>query len=119
MISKEQPQSYLFFFFLNDPPPPKISPLPHPAPLPSPQPFSASVKNVMDQSVTWSVNGTAGGDTTVGKISATGLYTAPAALPSPASVSVKATSVDRKSTRLNSSHGYISYAVFCLKKKKA
>src|SRR2546422_5085626 len=30
----------------------------------------------------------------------------------PASIS------DRKSTRLNSSHGYISYAVFCLKKKK-
>src|SRR2546429_7322675 len=27
-------------------------------------------------------------------------------------------SEDRKSTRLNSSHGYISYAVFCLKKKK-
>src|SRR5256884_5031333 len=27
-------------------------------------------------------------------------------------------SQDRKSTRLNSSHGYISYAVFCLKKKK-
>src|SRR5687768_18301000 len=26
-------------------------------------------------------------------------------------------SADRKSTRLNSSHGYISYAVFCLKKK--
>src|SRR2546422_695448 len=26
--------------------------------------------------------------------------------------------VDRKSTRLNSSHGYISYAVFCLQKKK-
>src|SRR2546429_6425789 len=29
-----------------------------------------------------------------------------------------AQSLDRKSTRLNSSHGYISYAVFCLKKKK-
>src|SRR3989449_10629081 len=29
-----------------------------------------------------------------------------------------AISIDRKSTRLNSSHGYISYAVFCLKKKK-
>src|SRR2546422_10626135 len=29
-----------------------------------------------------------------------------------------AISRDRKSTRLNSSHGYISYAVFCLKKKK-
>src|SRR2546429_6990686 len=28
------------------------------------------------------------------------------------------TEEDRKSTRLNSSHGYISYAVFCLKKKK-
>src|ERR1041385_9318544 len=27
------------------------------------------------------------------------------------------TNTDRKSTRLNSSHGYISYAVFCLKKK--
>src|SRR2546422_4516143 len=32
--------------------------------------------------------------------------------PDPAPIS------DRKSTRLNSSHGYISYAVFCLKKKK-
>src|SRR2546429_941735 len=30
----------------------------------------------------------------------------------------KAEVIDRKSTRLNSSHGYISYAVFCLKKKK-
>src|SRR3989449_10961873 len=31
---------------------------------------------------------------------------------------VRYTWQDRKSTRLNSSHGYISYAVFCLKKKK-
>src|SRR5687768_18391942 len=30
----------------------------------------------------------------------------------------QANDLDRKSTRLNSSHGYISYAVFCLKKKK-
>src|SRR5687768_18173967 len=30
----------------------------------------------------------------------------------------RSVSIDRKSTRLNSSHGYISYAVFCLKKKK-
>src|SRR2546429_5296617 len=30
----------------------------------------------------------------------------------------RCSSSDRKSTRLNSSHGYISYAVFCLKKKK-
>src|SRR2546422_2128607 len=32
--------------------------------------------------------------------------------------STTAPNLDRKSTRLNSSHGYISYAVFCLKKKK-
>src|SRR2546422_1886738 len=31
---------------------------------------------------------------------------------------LRGTEQDRKSTRLNSSHGYISYAVFCLKKKK-
>src|SRR5687768_18265970 len=35
-----------------------------------------------------------------------------------ASDAVITASLDRKSTRLNSSHGYISYAVFCLKKKK-
>src|SRR5687768_17906605 len=33
-------------------------------------------------------------------------------------VLVHGAKADRKSTRLNSSHGYISYAVFCLKKKK-
>src|SRR2546422_7367230 len=35
-----------------------------------------------------------------------------------AAVLTKGQGGDRKSTRLNSSHGYISYAVFCLKKKK-
>src|SRR2546422_2110761 len=35
-----------------------------------------------------------------------------------ATVSIDDDDIDRKSTRLNSSHGYISYAVFCLKKKK-
>src|SRR2546422_7629110 len=34
-------------------------------------------------------------------------------------VLAEAEQADRKSTRLNSSHGYISYAVFCLKKKKS
>src|SRR2546422_8609055 len=38
--------------------------------------------------------------------------------PSPTPVSPTPVQPDRKSTRLNSSHGYISYAVFCLKKKK-
>src|SRR3989449_7809380 len=46
-----------------------------------------------------------------------------AAVPAPDRMTSAATSLpcperDRKSTRLNSSHGYISYAVFCLKKKK-
>src|SRR2546422_5567131 len=36
----------------------------------------------------------------------------------PAHLLVVSKGSDRKSTRLNSSHGYISYAVFCLKKKK-
>src|SRR5256885_12209864 len=36
----------------------------------------------------------------------------------PASIMASATPLDRKSTRLNSSHLVISYAVFCLKKKK-
>src|SRR2546422_3110479 len=42
-------------------------------------------------------------------------------LPAPEDISPLELAVeieDRKSTRLNSSHGYISYAVFCLKKKK-
>jgi uncharacterized protein (DUF1800 family) len=46
----------------------------------------------MDQTVTWAVNGTAGGNATVGKITASGVYTAPAALPTPNSVSIEATS---------------------------
>src|SRR2546422_8338139 len=36
----------------------------------------------------------------------------------PVSAAAPSSRRDRKSTRLNSSHGYISYAVFCLKKKK-
>src|SRR2546422_6091469 len=39
-------------------------------------------------------------------------------LPRLPAVQRSAVGPDRKSTRLNSSHGYISYAVFCLKKKK-
>ncbi len=54
--------------------------------------FTAKVTATMSQSVTWSVNGVAGGNATVGKISGSGLYTAPAALPSPNSVTIEATS---------------------------
>src|SRR2546422_1645928 len=48
-------------------------------------------------------------------------YTCPHATPGPIVQQILALQRrfrDRKSTRLNSSHGYISYAVFCLKKKK-
>src|SRR5687768_18259338 len=41
-----------------------------------------------------------------------------AGIPAVAVLGLRADRQDRKSTRLNSSHGYISYAVFCLKKKK-
>src|SRR5437762_9722315 len=42
----------------------------------------------------------------------------PNTLKKPGSISLKPDDSDRKSTRLNSSHRCISYAVFCLKKKK-
>src|SRR3989449_2192845 len=45
------------------------------------------------------------------------LWKIPRQIPYPVRVTFGA-ETDRKSTRLNSSHGYISYAVFCLKKKK-
>ena len=54
--------------------------------------LTAKVANTTDQVVTWQVNGQAGGGPTVGTVSATGVYTAPAALPSPAAVTVTAVS---------------------------
>jgi hypothetical protein len=55
-------------------------------------PFSASVTNSSDTSVFWSVNGISGGSPQVGTISADGLFTAPADLPSGGKVQVTATS---------------------------
>ena len=54
--------------------------------------FTATVANNTDTTVTWSVNGTAGGNSTVGTIAATGIYKAPASLPNPASITITATS---------------------------
>ena len=54
--------------------------------------FSAVVQGSTDQSVTWSVNGIAGGNSTSGFVSDTGLYSAPAQAPSPATVTLRATS---------------------------
>jgi len=59
------------------------------------QTFVASVSNTSNQTVSWFVNGVAGGNATVGTVSAGGLYQAPATVPSPASVTVTAvTAVD-------------------------
>ena len=53
------------------------------------QQFTAQVSNASG-TVTWAVNGTAGGSATVGTIDANGLYTAPAVLPSPNTVTISA-----------------------------
>ncbi len=54
--------------------------------------FTATVTGSSNTSVTWSVNGVAGGNSSVGTIGATGMYTAPAVPPSPNAVAVQATS---------------------------
>jgi hypothetical protein len=56
------------------------------------QAFSATVSNTADTAVIWSVDGIPGGNSTVGTIDTSGVYTAPANLPSPVSVSVQAAS---------------------------
>lgn len=56
------------------------------------QQFQATVTGSASQSVAWSVDGVAGGNASVGMVSSSGLYTGPAILPSPASVTVTATS---------------------------
>jgi hypothetical protein len=50
--------------------------------------FTAIVSGSSNTAVTWEVNGVAGGAVSTGKISSSGLYTAPAAVPSPATVTV-------------------------------
>ena len=61
--------------------------------------FKATVTGTTNLNVTWQVNGTAGGNATIGTISSSGLYTAPATLSKSASVSVSAISAaDQHST---------------------
>lgn len=54
--------------------------------------FTAMVDGAVSSAVTWQVNSIAGGNSTVGSASASGFYTAPAQLPSPATVTVTAVS---------------------------
>ena len=56
------------------------------------QQFGATVSGTQSQSVTWSVNGVAGGAAATGTIDASGKYTAPAAVPSPNTITIQAKS---------------------------
>ena len=55
--------------------------------------FAATVQNTSNTTVTWKVNGVAGGNAVVGTISSSGLYRAPGDVPNPATVTISATSV--------------------------
>jgi uncharacterized protein (DUF1800 family) len=84
----------------GDPPPPpppavtavSVSPTTVSVRVGSPTTFTATVTNNTNTAVTWSVNGTANGNSTVGTINSTGVYTPPTTLPSPPSVTITATS---------------------------
>jgi hypothetical protein len=69
-----------------------INPTTAQVPVNSTQQFTATVTGTSNPAVTWSVDGTSGGNSTVGTISGGGLYTAPNLVPTPASVIVTATS---------------------------
>ncbi len=58
------------------------------------QVFTDMVTGALNLSVTWTVNGVAGGNSTIGTITANGTYTAPLTLPTPNTVTVTATSVE-------------------------
>jgi uncharacterized protein (DUF1800 family) len=58
------------------------------------QALTAMVTGALNLSVTWTVNGVAGGNSTIGTIAANGTYTAPLTLPTPNTVTVTATSVE-------------------------
>jgi hypothetical protein len=82
----------------SSPPPPapvsvSISPGSATVAVSASQQFSATVRNTTNTSVTWQVDSIAGGNTTVGTVSASGLYVAPASVPSPSTVTVTAVSV--------------------------
>jgi hypothetical protein len=90
------------------PPPPSISVSIAPSPVNvqagiGAQQFTATVTNTTNTAVTWQVNGVTGGNATVGTISASGLYTAPASVPNPAAVTVSAISVADPSRSGNAS----------------
>ena len=68
----------------------------------STQQFTATILGSANTDVTWTVNGVTGGNSTLGTISSSGLYTAPEYPPSPSRVTVTATSVAESSMSLSS-----------------
>ncbi len=77
------------------PPPPisvKISPASATVRISHRQQFTATVTNTSNTSVTWKVNGIAGGNSIIGTINSSGLYTAPAKVPTGAMATVSAVS---------------------------
>jgi len=71
-----------------------VTPAPATVRIGNQQAFTATVTGALNTGVTWTVNGVAGGNTTVGTIGATGAYAAPLTLPSPNTITVTATSVE-------------------------
>lgn len=81
---------------LPPPPPPvvvSISPTSASVLLGNSQTFTVTISNATNTAVTWSVNGTPSGSSSIGAITASGVYTAPPDLPSPIAIQVTATSV--------------------------
>src|SRR5258708_27011920 len=116
---KAPPPVRLVFFFFNDPPPTEISPLSlHDAlpisPLPSQPPPPTANPN--PQLLVPPASQPKNSDR-VGQPPAQSDTAQPANSPGSGPVAPVEFFGDRKSTRLNSSHQIISYAVFCLKKK--
>jgi len=69
-----------------------ISPNPVSLAVSTQQQFAATVTGTSNTAVTWSVNGTQGGNATVGTVSTGGLYQAPATIPTPVTVTITAVS---------------------------
>src|SRR3712207_7888019 len=99
----------LFFFFFNDPPPTEISPLPLHAALPI-SPAGPPARAAQDGPAQPVLDRAARPEEPRPGRRGAGQGPDPRA--------GRGSLEDRKSTRLNSSHANISYAVFCLKKKK-
>jgi predicted small lipoprotein YifL len=74
----------------NNPPTVTVSPATANVQEAATQQFTATVTNSTTTAVNWQVNGVAGGNSSVGTIDSTGLYTAPVIVPNPASITITA-----------------------------